>query len=138
MNIAGASFANIEGVKAMTDVTGFGLLGHLSEMCQGAGVQARVDYEAIETAGVEEYIKLGAVHGGTERNFASYGHLMGEMPREVRDLLCDPQTSGGLLLAVMPEAENEVKATAAEFGIELTAIGELVPARGGRAMVEIR
>ncbi|HAW6850617.1 TPA: selenide, water dikinase SelD, partial [Escherichia coli] len=139
MNIAGASFANIEGVKAMTDVTGFGLLGHLSEMCQGAGVQARVDYDAIpKLPGVEEYIKLGAVPGGTERNFASYGHLMGEMPREVRDLLCDPQTSGGLLLAVMPEAENEVKATAAEFGIELTAIGELVPARGGRAMVEIR
>ncbi|MCG2979242.1 selenide, water dikinase SelD, partial [Escherichia coli] len=111
MNIAGASFANIEGVKAMTDVTGFGLLGHLSEMCQGAGVQARVDYEAIpKLPGVEEYIKLGAVPGGTERNFASYGHLMGEMPREVRDLLCDPQTSGGLLLAVTPEAEDEVKA----------------------------
>lgn len=139
MNIAGASFANIEGVKAMTDVTGFGLLGHLSEMCQGAGVQARVDYEAIpKLPGVEEYIKLGAVPGGTERNFASYGHLMGEMPREVRDLLCDPQTSGGLLLAVTPEAEDEVKATAAEFGIELSAIGELVSARGGRAMVEIR
>ncbi|MGQ7789919.1 hypothetical protein ACULNC_14215 [Shigella flexneri] len=80
---------------------------------------------------------MGAVPGGTERNFASYGHLMGEMPREVRDLLCDPQTSGGLLLAVMPEAEEETD-PAAEFGIELTAIGELVPARGGRAMVEIR
>ena len=63
---------------------------------------------------------------------------MGEMPKSVRDLLCDPQTSGGLLLAVTPEAEAEVKAAAAQFGIELTAIGELVEARGGRAMVEIR
>ena len=139
MNIAGASFANIDGVKAMTDVTGFGLLGHLSEMCQGAGVQAQIRYQDIpKLPGVEEYIQLGAVPGGTERNFASYGHLMGEMPQAVRDLLCDPQTSGGLLLAVTPDAEEEVKATAAGFGIELTAIGELVDARGGRAMVEIR
>lgn len=76
--------------------------------------------------------------GGTQRNFASYGHLMGEMPQPVRDLLCDPQTSGGLLLAVTPQAEAEVKAAAAQFGIDLTAIGELVEARGGRAMVEIR
>lgn len=139
MNIAGVSFANIEGVKAMTDVTGFGLLGHLSEMCQGAGVQARVDYDAIpKLPGLKSTLSWAQCTAAPERNFASYGHLMGEMPREVRDLLCDPQTSGGLLLAVMPEAENEVKATAAEFGIELTAIGELVPARGGRAMVEIR
>ncbi len=124
MNIAGASFANIEGVKAMTDVTGFGLLGHLSEMCQGGAAGACSTHGAIpKLPGVEEYIKLGAVPGGTERNFASYGHLMAQLG-EARDLLCDPQTSGGLLLAVMPEAENEVKATAAEFGIELTAIGE--------------
>ncbi len=139
MNIAGAAFANIDGVKAMTDVTGFGLLGHLSEMCQGAGVQAQVNYQAVpKLPGVEEYIAKGAVPGGTQRNFASYGHLMGEMPASVRDLLCDPQTSGGLLLAVSPEAENEVKATAAEYGIELSAIGELVSARGGRPMIEIR
>ncbi|MCR5974748.1 selenide, water dikinase SelD, partial [Salmonella enterica] len=139
MNVAGAAFANIDGVKAMTDVTGFGLLGHLSEMCQGAGVQALLCYQDIpKLPGVEEYIALGAVPGGTDRNFASYGHLMGDMSREVRSLLCDPQTSGGLLLAVTPDAEDDVKATAAEFGIDLTAIGELVEARGGRAMVEIR
>ncbi len=137
MNIAGAAFANIDGVKAMTDVTGFGLLGHLSEMCRGAGVQALLCYQDIpKLPGVEIY--SGRRTGGTERNFASYGHLMGDMSREVRSLLCDPQTSGGLLLAVTPDAEDDVKATAAEFGIDLTAIGELVEARGGRAMVEIR
>jgi len=138
MNIAGAAFANIPGVKAMTDVTGFGLLGHLSEVCQGAGVQAQVRYEAVpKLPGVEAYIAKGAVPGGTQRNFASYGHLMGPMPEAWRDLLCDPQTSGGLLLAVSPEAEEEVKATAAEFDLSLSAIGELVTARAGRPMIEI-
>lgn len=78
MNLAGAAFANIDGVKAMTDVTGFGLLGHLSEVCQGAGVQAQVWYQDVpKLPGVEEYIAQGAVPGGTQRNFASYGHLMG-------------------------------------------------------------
>ena len=79
MNLAGAAFANIDGVKAMTDVTGFGLLGHLSEVCQGAGVQAQVWYQDVpKLPGVEEYIAQGAVPGGTQRNFASYGHLMGD------------------------------------------------------------
>ncbi|PJO90703.1 selenide, water dikinase SelD, partial [Salmonella enterica subsp. enterica serovar Kentucky] len=77
-----------------------------------------------------------AVPGGTARNFASYCHLMGDMSREVRSLLCDPQTSGALLLAVYPDDGDDVKATAAEFGIDLAAIGGLVEARGGRAMVE--
>ena len=139
MNLVGSAFANIEGVKAMTDVTGFGLLGHLSEMCQGAGVQAQIDFDAVpKLPGVAEYIELGAVPGGTERNFASYGHLMGTMTASQRALLCDPQTSGGLLLAVTPDAEEAVHAAAAEFGINLTAIGELVTARGGRPMIELR
>ena len=139
MNKAGADFAQVEGVKAMTDVTGFGLLGHLSEVCQGAGVQAEVWYEAVpKLPGVEEYITQGAVPGGSGRNFASYGHLMGDMPEAWRSLLCDPQTSGGLLLAVTPQAEAQVAAIAAEHGITLAAIGELKDARAGRPMIEIR
>ncbi|VFS56895.1 DNA topoisomerase 3 [Kluyvera cryocrescens] len=105
-------------------------------MCQGAGVQAQIDFTAVpKLPGVEEYIAQGAVPGGTERNFASYGHLMGAMTAEQRALLCDPQTSGGLLLAVTPDAEDAVHAAAAEYGINLTAIGELVTARGGRPMI---
>lgn len=138
MNLAGAAFATIDGVKAMTDVTGFACSA-TSEVCRGAGVQAQLRYADIpKLPGVEDYIAAGAVPGGTGRNYASYGHLMGEMPTEWRDLLCDPQTSGGLLLAVTPEAEAEVQAAAAEFGIKLAAIGELVTARGGRPMIEIR
>ena len=139
MNKAGADFARVEGVKAMTDVTGFGLLGHLSEVCQGAGVQAEIWYQEVpKLPDVEAYIAQGAVPGGSARNFASYGHLMGEMPEAWRNLLCDPQTSGGLLLAVTPQAEAEVAAIAAEHGITLSAIGELRDARAGRPMIEIR
>lgn len=139
MNKPGAVLAQLDGVKAMTDVTGFGLLGHLSEMCQGAGVQAEVWFDRVpKLPGVEEYIAQGCVPGGTGRNFASYGHLMGEMPDAWRDLLCDPQTSGGLLLAVAPESEAQVLEQAAELGLALTAIGELREARGGRPMIEVR
>ncbi len=140
MNLAGAAFAAIDGVKAMTDVTGFGLLGHLSEVCRGAGVCRRscampISQNCRGWRTISPPARCRAAPGAT---FASYGHLMGEMPTEWRDLLCDPQTSGGLLLAVTPEAEAEVQGAAAEFGIKLAAIGELVTARGGRPMIEIR
>lgn len=79
-----------------------------------------------------------AVPGGTTRNFASYGYLMGEMSQAQRDLLCDPQTSGGLLLAVEADAEAAVAAVAERNGIKLTAIGQLKDARAGRPMIEIR
>lgn len=121
LNKPGAEFANIEGVTAMTDVTGFGLLGHLSEMCQGAGVQADIWFEKVpKLPDVEEYIAKGCVPGGTGRNFASYGYLMGEMSDAQRDLLCDPQTSGGLLLAVRPEAELDVASIAEKMVLSLS------------------
>ncbi|MGB9096427.1 selenide, water dikinase SelD [Erwinia sp.] len=138
LNNAGAGFSEIEGVTAMTDVTGFGLMGHLSEICTGSSLQANVWFDQVPALpGVAEYIAQGCVPGGTDRNFASYGHLLGAMSDEQRKLLCDPQTSGGLLLAVKPEAEKIVIESAGAMGITLTAIGELLPATAGRALIEI-
>ncbi|NHB91743.1 selenide, water dikinase SelD [Photorhabdus cinerea] len=138
LNKTGIDFAEVAGVTAMTDVTGFGLLGHLSEVCEGSGVQATLYFSKIpKLPEVESYIEKGCVPGGTGRNFDSYGHLIGEMTELQRKLLCDPQTSGGLLLAVLPEAVDEVKAIARCHGIELTAIGELSEQRLGRVLIEV-
>lgn len=75
--------------------------------------------------------------GGTGRNFESYGHLIGNISEMQRKLLCDPQTSGGLLLAVQPEAVEQVKEVAKRFNIDLTSIGELTEPKAGRALIEV-
>ncbi|RAX04334.1 MULTISPECIES: selenide, water dikinase SelD [unclassified Photorhabdus] len=138
LNNLGMDFAEVAGVTAMTDVTGFGLLGHLSEICVGSGVQATLHFAKVpKLPEVGSYIEKGCVPGGTGRNFDSYGHLIGEMTELQRKLLCDPQTSGGLLLAVLPEAIDEVKAIAQCHGIELTAIGELSEQQSGRVLIEV-
>lgn len=138
LNKPGTDFADVEGVTAMTDVTGFGLLGHLSEVCQGSGLQATVWFEQVpKLPDIERYIAEGCVPGGTGRNFESYGHLVGEMTSLQRQLLCDPQTSGGLLLAVLPEAEQQVQAVAERHGIQLQAIGELHTAIAGKPLIEV-
>lgn len=138
LNKAGSDFATVEGVAAMTDVTGFGLLGHLSEVCQGADLQANICYEAVpKLPNIENYIHEGCVPGGTQRNFDSYGQLIGSMTTLQKSVLCDPQTSGGLLLAVMPDAEATVMKIAAQHGITLTAIGELLAPQAGRSLIEI-
>ncbi|WP_346838430.1 selenide, water dikinase SelD [Microbulbifer sp. SAOS-129_SWC] len=126
LNRAGSHFAQLQGVKAMTDVTGFGLLGHLVEMADGSGLSARIDYAAVpRLTSAEYYLAQGCVPGGTLRNFDSYGERIAPIAEAQRLLLCDPQTSGGLLVAVTPEGEAEFLATAAEQGLELAAIGEL-------------
>lgn len=138
MNKAGSDFSDIEGVTAMTDVTGFGLLGHLSEICDGSGVQATIHFSQVpRLPEVESYIEQGCVPGGTGRNFESYGHLIGKITEMQRKLLCDPQTSGGLLLAVLPEAVEKVKEVASRFDIELTSIGELTAPVAGKALIEV-
>ncbi|POP74035.1 selenide, water dikinase SelD [Pseudomonas syringae] len=126
LNKPGSRFGKLDGVQAMTDVTGFGLLGHLVEMADDAGLTARLDYAAVpRLPGVEHYIAEGCVPGGTLRNFESYGDRIGALSDAQRDLLCDPQTSGGLLVAVSPEGEAEFLIVAAELGLLLNPIGTL-------------
>ncbi len=132
LNKVGAALGKLSGVKAMTDVTGFGLLGHLREMCEGSGVRAEVDYAAVpKLPHVEEYLAMGCSPGGAQRNFDSYGHKVGPVEEAKRQLLCDPQTSGGLLVAVTPDAENEFLAVTREGGMDLKPIGRLLPADNG-------
>jgi len=98
MNLLGSQLSNIEGVTAMTDVTGFGLLGHLAEICEGSNLNAEVDFANIKTLdGVYDYIAQGCIPGGTNRNFDSYGHKIAPITDLQKAVLCDPQTSGGLL-----------------------------------------
>ena len=127
LNKPGSRFGKLAGVKAMTDVTGFGLLGHLIEMADGSNLSARLDYAAVpRLPGVDYYLAEGCVPGGTLRNFESYGDKLGPLSDEQKHLLCDPQTSGGLLVAVSPDGEREFLALAAELNLTLAPIGEMV------------
>jgi selenide,water dikinase len=129
LNIIGQKFAALETVTAMTDVTGFALLGHLLEMCQGSNVAAIIDFKQIPCIDfVNDYIDQGCIPGGCERNFTSYGEHVGPLTPKQKTLLCDPQTSGGLLVAVQPSGKLAFEALCQENGLNLQPIGELVTA----------
>ncbi len=101
LNKLGEKAGELNYVRAMTDVTGFGLLGHLIEMCEGSSLQATITLSDIPVLPmVDQYLSMGAVPGGTIRNFDSYGAKVSPLSDRARLLLADPQTSGGLLIAV--------------------------------------
>jgi selenide,water dikinase len=112
LNRAGVDLAKRSDVHAMTDVTGFGLLGHLLEMCRASGVGARVSLSAIPILdGVLEMARAGLVTGASARNWASYGadvRFVRDDVEAAKAVLCDPQTSGGLLVACDPGAVDDV------------------------------
>ncbi|MGI4803277.1 MAG: selenide, water dikinase SelD [Janthinobacterium lividum] len=108
LNKLGAVLAGLESVKAMTDVTGFGLLGHLSEMCEGSNLQAMIEFEKVpKIASIAGYLAQDCIPGGTQRNWNSYGHKIGNLTDLQKQILADPQTSGGLLVAVAAEGITE-------------------------------
>jgi len=129
LNKIGERLGKLESVTAMTDVTGFGLLGHLLEICQGSELAAMVEFDRVPLLdpAVEEYRQLGCIPGGGLRNFASYGDQVSPLTEQQQHILCDPQTSGGLLVAVMPDALEEF-ARIAPGAFE---IGQLVSKNNG-------
>ena len=124
LNKVGAALGNIAGVNAMTDVTGFGLLGHLCEMADGSGLSAEVVVGKIPliVPELEEYISSKSVPGGTGRNWSSYGsdiEFDTAVDKEYAiSLLADPQTSGGLLISVEPKASDDVARLLIEHGLD--------------------
>jgi selenide,water dikinase len=128
LNKIGIEFAKIKGVAAMTDVTGFGLLGHLTEVCQGSNLSAIIEYDKIpKFTELDEYISQKCIPGGTHRNWDSYGHNIQLKDDSNKTILCDPQTSGGLLIAVEPSAIIDVEKVLIANNIEAQAFGYLIP-----------
>jgi len=125
LNKLGTEIAKLDGVTALTDVTGFGLLGHLGEICDGSGISATIQYDRVpKLPNVEHYLTQGCIPGGNVNNFKSYGHTIGDMTAEQRGILCDPQTSGGLLSIVRKSAVADFLALTAKAGLDLKPIGQ--------------
>ncbi len=130
LNTPGAELAAIDGVHAVTDVTGFGLLGHLAEVCRGSRVGAVVKRAAVPVfAGARRLVREGVRTGASPRNWASVAAMIdppADWSEADRDILCDPQTSGGLLVSCSSGAADDVLALFRRHGHEAAAvIGEI-------------
>ena len=130
LNTPGIALSEMSGVHALTDVTGFGLAGHLLEICRGSRLAARIELDALPVIGAAlEWVRKGVATGASERNWSGYGAdvaLPAGAPDWVKKLVTDPQTSGGLLVACAPEDERRVlDAFASEGFAEARPIGRL-------------
>lgn len=138
LNQLGEIFGRMEGVMAMTDVTGFGLLGHLSEMCEGSGVSATVEFAKVPVIdSLAYYLEQKCFPGGTQRNWNSYGHKIGPLTEEQKYILADPQTSGGLLVAVSEEAADDFEQEMSAQGFAFQAFGWLKDSATQGALIEV-
>jgi len=140
LNAVGSTLATMEGVHALTDVTGFGLLGHLLEMCRGSALGAAVKFEQIPVlTEALPLIQQGIGPGAIDRNLASYGHEVDFAPH-LQDwqqrLLADAQTSGGLLVSVAAQSVYKVLTCFRAAGFDQAAmIGTMVQ---GEPRVEVK
>jgi selenide,water dikinase len=141
LNKVGAALGGIKQVTAMTDVTGFGLAGHLIEMADGSGLSAEINYSSLpKMDGVAEYLAQRIVPDATYRNWNAYNSKItfehGVDVMQAFSLLPDPQTNGGLLIAVNPQGMEEVTAVLKQYGLEAycTSVGKMV-AKGEKTII---
>lgn len=135
LNKPGQALAQLDGVHALTDVTGFGLLGHTLELARGAGLTAHINMPAVPLLpGVQQMVENGFVTGASGRNWAGYGHdvtLDAAITPAQQMLLTDPQTSGGLLVACDADSVSRVLDIFRQGGFEQAAvIGEMKSGAG--------
>ncbi|TNF62533.1 MAG: selenide, water dikinase SelD [Burkholderiales bacterium] len=142
LNTPGPELAALDGVHALTDVTGFGLAGHALEMARGSGATVQIDMGRVPMIdGVRALAAQGMVTGASGRNWAAYGHEVGLAPALTdvdRALLTDPQTSGGLLVACAPEAVQQVLDVFERHAFAAAAeVGEILPARADGVRLQV-
>ena len=128
LNRIGEELGKLPFVHALTDVTGFGLLGHLGEICEGSQLSAALVFNKIPIIPVvNKYLEQKAIPGGTQRNWKSYGHTIGDLSEHQRLILADPQTSGGLLIAVDSNHTAELEQVLKQAGVPVHEIGSFHP-----------
>jgi selenide,water dikinase len=142
LNTPGPDLAKLAGVHALTDITGFGLAGHVLEMARGSNTTVNIHMDRVPLiTGVRALAGQGMVTGASGRNWAAFGHeiRLGESLQPVdQALLSDPQTSGGLLVACAPEAVAEVLAIFERHGFaEAAEVGEIVAARADGVRLQV-
>ena len=132
LNKLGSELARLDSVSAITDVTGFGLLGHLLEICEASHVRATIDIDRLPLLPhVDSYRQLGCIPGGTLRNYDSYYQKAAPISEDQKQILCDPQTSGGLLVAVDKAGNKDFLDMINQTELSLEPIGELTSYTGG-------
>jgi len=127
LNDIGAKLSDLKGINAVTDVTGFGLAGHLLEVCKGSKVSAEIYFDKLPLLpNILKYIKNDCVPGGAVRNFESYGRYLGDLSEIEKSIICDPQTSGGLLVSVSNEGLKDFLDLMKSNALDLQPIGKIL------------
>jgi selenide,water dikinase len=138
LNSIGHELGKLAGVTAMTDVTGYGLLGHLIEMCEGSNLSAEIRFKDIPIIeGIDKYISQKAIPGGTYRNWKSFDTKVVPITERQKLILADPQTSGGLLISITEEAIPLLLDLSKKVGIEIYDIGKFNASQAQEILINV-